>query len=184
MFLRHSSVLLMMVLLGIAACAMTPQAYAQTVELPDGSMLDLSLVCPTCNMKVGASTLGPAALVLADGKVIGFDGTGDLFRYVLEPQKHRLDTTSIKNVFVTEYGTQTFIDAKKAFYVTGSDVTGHMGPDVVAFSKKGDAEKFMADHNGVKVVTYSEVTLDDLKAKKKMLKMKGEGGREHGGMKH
>jgi copper chaperone NosL len=184
MFSRHSNVLLTVMLAVIAAFAVAPRAYAETVDLPDGSKLDLSVACPQCYMTVGASALGPAALVLADGKVIGFDSTGDLFRYILEPQKYGLDAASIKNVFVTEYGTKTFIDAKKALYVAGSDVAGHMGPDVVAFSKKEDAEKFMADHHGVKLAPYTEVTADDLKAKKKMLKMKEEGSHEHGGMKH
>jgi len=184
MYMRHSNVLLAVLLVAISAVGVAPLVHAQTVALPDGSTLDLSVACQVCNMKVGASTLGPAALVLADGKVIGFDGTGDLFRHVLEPQKYGLDTAAIKHLFVTEYGTKTFLDAKKAFYVTGSDVTGHMGPDVVAFSKKEDAEKFKADHHGAKVAAYAQLTLDDLKAKKKMLKMKEEGGHDHGGMKH
>lgn len=184
MFSRHGKAISMMFLVVVAACAMAPLCYAETLKLPDGSTLDLSAACTVCNMEVGSSAFGPAAVVLSDGKVVGFDGTADLFRYVLDPQKHGFDPSAVKHLYVTEYGKGTFIDAKKALYVTGSDVTGHMGPDVVAFSKKEDAEKFMAEHHGAKVATYEGVTLDDLKAKKKLLKMKEGGAHEHGGMKH
>jgi nitrous oxide reductase accessory protein NosL len=153
------------------------------VDLPDGSKLDLSAACPICNMKLESSTLGPAAVVFKDGKIVGFDGTGDMFRYVLDAGKHGFDPANIKQLFVTEHGTKNFIDAKSASYVVGSDVAGEMGPEVVPFSKKEDAEKFMADHHGKAVASYVQITLDDLKSKKKMLKMKHEDAGS-GGMKH
>ena len=58
-------------------------------------------------------------------------------------------------------------------------ITGISGP----FSKKEDAEKFKTEHKGNKVVTYSEVKADDVKPKKKMLKMKHDEGSGHK-MKH
>jgi len=143
---------------------------ADTLDLPDGSKLDLSAICPVCEMKVGAGTLGPAAVVFKDGKVIPFDGPGDFFRYLLSPSKYGFDLANIKAQFVTEYGTKNLIDPKSAFYVVGSDVTGGMGPEVIPFTKKEDAEKFMAAHHGKGVVGFSEVTLVDLKARKKIMK--------------
>lgn len=165
----------------VAAMVLSGNAMAATVDLPDGSKLDLSAACPICNMKLEGSTLGPAAVVFKDGKVVGFDGTGDMFRYVLDPAKHGFDPANIKLLFVTEHGTKNFIDAKAALYVVGSDVAGDMGPEVVPFAKKEDAEKFLADHHGKTVATYVQITTDDLKSKKKMLKMKHE---DTGGMKH
>jgi copper chaperone NosL len=145
---------------------------ADTAALPDGSKLDLSGLCPVCGMKVGAGTLGPAAVVFKDGKVVPLDGPGDFFRYVLSPSKYKFDPANIKTTFVTEYGTKKFIDPKSAFFVVGSDVTGGMGPEAIPFAKKEDAEKFKAAHHGKSVLGYAEVTLIDLKAKKKMMKMK------------
>jgi copper chaperone NosL len=165
----------------LAAVVLSGTGMAATVDLPDGSKLDLSAACPICNMKLEGSTLGPAAVVFKDGKVIGFDGTGDMFRYVLDPAKHNIDSANIKALFVTEHGTKNFIDAKAAMYVAGSDVTGDMGPEVVPFAKKEDAEKFLKDHHGKTVASYVQITMDDLKSKKKMLKMKHE---DTGGMKH
>jgi len=173
---------LMVVAVALLIAAFIPaNAAAATVDLPDGAKLDLSVPCPICNMKPEESKLGPAAAVFKDGKVVGFDAAGDMFRYVLDPKKYGFDAGNIKDLFVTEHGAKNFLDAKKAFYVVGSDVTGDMGPEVVPFSKKEDAEKFKSEHHGKNVATYVQITLDDVTSKKKMLKMKHE---DAGGMKH
>jgi copper chaperone NosL len=160
-------------LCAILVClALVPMvSAADTIMLPNGAKLDLSANCPVCNMKVGSTMLGPAAVVLKDGKVVGFDSTGDMFRYLLEPKKYGFDPAAIQHVYVTQYETKSFIDAKQALYVVGSDAKGSMGPGIVPFAKKEDADKFMSDHHGKKIVSYGEVELSDLKPKKGLLKM-------------
>jgi copper chaperone NosL len=153
---------------------------AAVIDLPDGSKLDTSVECPICHMSTEHGVPGPAAVVFKDGKVVGFDGAGDMFRYVLEPAKYEFDAGNIKNVYVTDYTTKKFLDAKSAFYVLESDIQASMGSEVVPFSKKEDAEKFKTEHKGEKIVPYSEVTAGALKPKKKMLKMMPDAG--HGGM--
>lgn len=146
-------------------------AAAQPIDLPDGSKMDLSSVCPVCNMKADTGTLGPAAVVFTDGKVVVFDAAGDFFRYFLAPSKYGFEPADIKGLFVSEYGTKKIIDAKQAHFVTGSDVTGGMGPEAVPFSKKEDAEKFKAEHKGNAVLSFAEVKPEDVKIRKKILKM-------------
>jgi nitrous oxide reductase accessory protein NosL len=165
----------------IVATFLPANAAAATVDLPGGAKLDLTVPCPVCGMKPETSKLGPAAAVFKDGKVVGFDAAGDMFRYVLDPKKYGFDSANIKDLFVTEYGAKNFIDAKKAFYVVGSDVVGDMGPEVVPFSKKENAEKFKSEHHGKNVAAYVQITLDDVTSKKKLLKMKHE---DTGEMKH
>ncbi len=148
------------------------QAWADpTIELPDGSKLDLGTTCPVCGMKLEVSLLGPAAIVFKDGSVKGFDAAGDLFRYMLEPQKYGFDANNVKNIYVTEYGAKKFIDSKTAFYAVGTDLQQGMGAELAPFTIKEDAEKFKAQHGGSGVVEFSKVTLDDLKSKKKTMKM-------------
>lgn len=163
-----------LVVLGLAILTAASQlTYAETVDLPDGSKLDMSAICPVCDMKVGAGKIGPAAMVFKDGKVVNLDGPGDFFRYFLSPSKYGFNPADIKAMFVTDYGTKKFIDAKSAFYVLGSELTGGMGPEAIPFTKKEDAEKFKSEHKAKTVAPFSMVTLTDLQAgKKKMLKMK------------
>jgi len=155
-------------------------AHANTVELPDGSKLDGSLLCPVCNMRVDAGNIGIAAVVMDNGKVIPFDGPGDLFRFVLAPGKYGFDPGRIKYVFVTDYERKTLIDAKKGFYVVGSDLSGGMGPEAIPFSTKEAAEKFKADHKGKEVLSYGQVNEAHLKTRKKILKMDQGTGGGHG----
>ena len=155
-------------------------ATAKVIDLPDGSKLDTSTECPICHMSIEHGVPGPAAVVFKDGKVVGFDGAGDMFRYVLDPAKYGFEAGNIKHVYVTDYTTKKFLDAKEALYVLESDIQATMGSEVVPFSKKEDAEKFKTEHKGEKIVAYSEVTPEALKPKKKMLKMKPDAG--HGSM--
>lgn len=60
---------------------------------------------------------------------------------------------------VTDYYTVRKIDALEAYYVTGSTVIGPMGPDLIPFSTKDDAEAFAADHQGKRILTFAEVDL-------------------------
>jgi len=149
---------------------------ADVVDLPNGSKLDLAQICPVCNMNLKGGEFGPAALVFDDGKVVGFDGPGDLFRYLLDPSKYGFDAAKIKEAYVTDHETKKLIDAKKAFFVTGTTLTGGMGREVIPFSGKEAAEKFKTDHHGTNVAAYAEVKSEDVKSQKKMLKIKREGG--------
>ena len=158
----------------MAAVAMINFAQAAVVELPDGSKADLSAQCPVCHMKVEAGTLGPAAVVLANGAVTLFDGPMDLFRFVLSAGQYGVSKADIKHLFVTDYAGRKFIDATKAYYVVGSNVTSGMGPEPIPFPTKDAAEKFKADHAGKAVLAYGDVTLDHVKPKRKMLKMEHE----------
>jgi copper chaperone NosL len=181
MFAQVKNLLYMALALVIVMSAPLISVAAQTVDLPDGSKLDLSTSCPVCNMKLEDSKVGVAAVVFKDGKVVGFDSAGDMFRYVLAPVKYSIKTEDIKNMFVAEHGTKKLLDAKQAFFVIGSEVQAGMGAEVVPFSKKEDAEKFNSEKKGKRVAAYAEVSFDDVKSQKKMLKMEHGGG---GGMKH
>lgn len=64
---------------------------------------------------------------------------------------------------VTDYYTLEPIDGTSAFFVTGSDVSGPMGPGFVAFSTEEAASEFMADHNGQQVLKFNEITWQVIK---------------------
>ena len=92
MFVQVKNLLCIALALVIVASAPLISVAAQTVDLPDGSKLDLTASCPVCNMKLEDSKLGVAAVVFKDGKVVGFDSAGDMFRYVLLPVKYSIST--------------------------------------------------------------------------------------------
>jgi len=99
-----------------------------------------------------------AQVLFVDGRRAFFDGAKDLFRYLADPAHY--DGTpgaeGVAAVFVTDYYSLEPVDGKTASYVSGSDVLGPMGKELVPFGKRSDAEEFLRDHRGTRVVGFDE----------------------------
>lgn len=70
-----------------------------------------------------------------------------------------IEVKNVKSIKIREYYNQKEIDAKKAFYVIGSDIIGPMGKDLVPFATEADAKEFMQDHKGKKILEFGQVNL-------------------------
>ena len=135
-------------------------ADAPGVQTPKPAHSD---TCPVCGMFVAKYPEWVATLVFKDGATAQFDGAKDMFKYLLEIDKYEKNQSidGVAVLGVTEYYAVERIDAKEAFYVVGSDVLGPMGHDLVPFRNRADAEEFMADHKGKRIVTFGSVSLKD-----------------------
>lgn len=69
---------------------------------------------------------------------------------------------NLKSIEVIDYYSQKPINAQKAFYVTGSDVIGPMGADLVPFSEKEAAKEFKKEHQGKEILAFKEVSLEKI----------------------
>ncbi len=145
---------------------------AQEVALPDGLKVELPVICPVCEMKIESDSAVLGALVFADGKVVLFDNISEFVRYLLSPQTFGFDPDKIKKSFVVEHESKKFIDPKDSFYVVGPATVPMMGPEMNAFSKKEEAEKFASGAADKKVLAFSEVSLQDVGPRKKVLRLK------------
>lgn len=132
---------------------------AQTVEVPDPGMMD---TCPVCGMLVSKYREWWATIVFTDGHVHHFDGAKDMFKFLFDMGKYddRHVRENVSDIAVTEYYDLKRIDARQALYVVGSDVYGPMGHEFVPLANREDAEAFMADHAGKRILTFDEVTAD------------------------
>ena len=115
--------------------------------------------CPICGMFVAKYPDWTAQVQFTDGTRAFFDGAKDLFKYYLglqqvQPGKTRKD---IRAIFVTEYYSVRPIAARAAFFVIGSDVLGPMGRELIPLASMEDAEQFMTDHTGKKILKFEEV---------------------------
>lgn len=137
-------------------------SIAEPVELPDPGPKD---TCPVCGMFVAKYPEWIGTVLYQDGHAHHFDGAKDLFKYLLDmPQwapKHRVE--DIATIGVTEYYGLTRIDARSAWYVIGSDVLGPMGHELVPLETREDAEEFMRDHTGKRILRFDEVAFPLLK---------------------
>jgi len=112
--------------LAAAALLLSPVAVGVGEAPPKPGPRDL---CPICGMLVAKYPNWVAIAVYSDGKALFFDGAKDLFRYLFDSPKRGTDRKALgtPRLWATEFYGLKRIDARKAFYVVGSDVLGPMG---------------------------------------------------------
>lgn len=69
----------------------------------------------------------------------------------------------IQKLELKDYYTTQVIMAQEAFFVTGSDVLGPMGHDLVPFSDEASAQEFLKEHQGEAMYPFEEISLELIK---------------------
>ena len=121
--------------------------------------------CPVCGMFVAKYPDFIAIISFNDGTRVFFDGVKDMMKYYLNLRKYAPSkkAENIASIYVTDYYTMNLVDGVKAVYVTGSDVYGPMGRELIPFEKQGKAEEFIKDHDGKDVFKFFEITPEIVK---------------------
>lgn len=124
--------------------------------------------CPVCGMFVAKYPDWTATARFKDGSTSYFDGPKDLFSYYLDttrytPGKRQADIVALT---VKEYYSLATIDARSGFFVSGSDVYGPMGTELIPFSTEKDAASFKLDHKGKRILRFNEITPQTIKSLK------------------
>ena len=106
-----------------------------------------------------------AQILFKDGSHAFFDGAKDMFKYCLNLKQYHpsMTTGDIDSVYVTDYYDLAWIDGTKAFYVTGSNVYGPMGRELIPFKEEAGAKDFLKDHKGKSILMFEEVTPEVVK---------------------
>jgi nitrous oxide reductase accessory protein NosL len=121
--------------------------------------------CPVCGMFVAKYPDWLAAVRLRNGSHVYFDGAKDLFKYLQDIRKYNPAgrPEDIMVVAVMDYYGLNWIDARKAWYVLGSDVYGPMGRELIPLEREADAREFLKDHKGTKVIRFTDATPEVIK---------------------
>ena len=120
--------------------------------------------CPVCGMFVSRYTNWIAEITFKDGTYAVFDGPKDMLKYFFNVSKYSKDKTSkdISEIFVTEFYSAKMMRAGELFFITGSDVLGPMGHELIPVKGGQEAKTFMHDHKGKKIFKFEEITAGDL----------------------
>lgn len=122
--------------------------------------------CPTCGMFVAGYPNWVSSMVFKDGSRVFFDGPKDMFRYFFDIGKYRPGGTpdDIEVIFVTEYYSMRGMAATEVYFVSGSDVLGPMGKEMVPIAGLEQARGFMRDHGGAKLMHFDGKALVEVPA--------------------
>lgn len=147
--------LLMLLGLALAACGdkeeapvnLDPVAFHQDDE------------CHVCGMIV-ADFDGPKGQVVGQDGVKKFCSTAEMLSWWLQPENRILDV----QLYVHDMGRSQWgqpddahlIDARQAWYVSGTPLKGAMGASLASFADKAAAEALASEHNGL-VLPFSEI---------------------------
>jgi copper chaperone NosL len=119
-------------------------------------------LCPVCGMLVAKYPNWIATIVWKNGHAHYFDGAKDMFKFLHDLAKyapgHKRE--EISAIYVTEFYGLEKVDAKKALFVTGSDVLGPMGNELVPLATPEDAADFLKDHKGKRILGFEQVGAD------------------------
>ena len=122
--------------------------------------------CPVCGMFVAKFPNWVASSRLKDGTVYYFDGPKDMFTHYFDTQRYTPGKrqADIVTQSVKEYYSLQMIDARSAYYVSGSNVYGPMGSELIPFATEKDAASFLNDHKGKRILRFQEITPAIIKA--------------------
>ena len=125
--------------------------------------------CANCGMITSKYPKWEQKVVSQDRGVMYFDGARCMFKILLDakdaPQK-------IDSILVKDYYSLDYINAKDALYVTGSDVLGPMGNELIPFKTVKEAEEFKKDHKGKNIIRFAKVDMKMMKKLAGKMKMK------------
>ena len=129
--------------------------------------------CSVCGMFVAKYPNWVVSLTLSDGETKYFDGVKDMMVFYFAPQKYGAKAGStIMEITVTDYYTLSPVEARKAFYVVGSDITGPMGHELIPFTTKAAAEAFSKDHQGKDILAFEAITSEQVESMRAGQRMK------------
>ena len=129
--------------------------FAQNLPRPGAKDL-----CPVCGMLVSKYPNWVAVVVWKDGHAHFFDGAKDMFKFLQDLPKfapgHRRE--DVAGIYVTDFYNLERIDARQAWFVTGSDVLGPMGHELVPLATRADGDDFLKEHKGKRLLAFGQVT--------------------------
>ena len=137
----------------------TPYNPASGLPLQAARPVPADVRCPVCGMYPSRSPDWAAQVIFANGDAQFFDSPLSLFMYLGDVARYSPGRSAGEIVahYVTDVPSRSWVDARSAFYVTGSTAKGPMrAGNLPAFASQEKAREFAAQRGG-KVLAYADV---------------------------
>lgn len=130
-------------------------------EIKFGINFTKDTTCEIRKIKLYENPIWASKIEFKNGKNAFFCSPKSMFEFYFNEEKWKVfelqSQSDFTNIFVTDYKTSKIIDAKKAFFVYGSNKISPAGDDLVAFETKEDASNYLENNNGKRIFNFDEV---------------------------
>ncbi len=113
------------------------------------------------NLKVYEYPQWVVQITTSENKSIYFSSPKSMFEfyYLFKkwPEFNLKSVDDMVDIKVTDYKTYDAIDARRAYYVYGSNITSISGDDLIPFKNEYDAKEYLKNHNGKRIFRFSQV---------------------------
>lgn len=136
------------------------QLNVNSSSLLNKNMLYKNLVkkeylCPIKGVKINKNIDWLGFVEYKDGTIIAISSPKYTFSYY--NTKLAKEKNEISNILVTDFYTKKIIDAKKAFYVFGSNVMSIGGDDIIPFEDEKSANDFLLKNSGKNIYKFNRM---------------------------
>ncbi|PEJ72074.1 nitrous oxide reductase accessory protein NosL [Bacillus wiedmannii] len=129
-------------LFAICFCFMFAVVGCGKDEIKPVAIHEKNDTCDVCNMAV-LNNPYTTEIILENGKALKFDDIGCMYKWMDEHKNEK-----IQEKFVRDYHTKDWIALDKATYVYDQSIKTPMAYNVISFTEKKDADRFVEKHPG------------------------------------
>ncbi len=143
---RFWLVVILIVILGMA-----DGAFSQPPEI------ETHKKCPLCSMYPARYPKFNCQIVFKDGGYEAFDSTIGLLVYLHFPDKTNIKLKPVAGIYFKDYLKEGWLEADRAFFVTGSDIRGPMGVQFLPVDSEQAAEELKKQAKGKDIIHFKMI---------------------------
>ena len=135
----------------IVLMAMTNGAFSQSQKIESNKK------CPICGMVPARYPKFNCQIVFKDGGYEAFDSAIGLLVYLHFPDKTGLMLKPVAGIYFKDYLKEGWLEADKAFFVTGSEIRGPMGVQFLPVDSQQAAEELKKQAKGKDIIHFKMI---------------------------
>jgi len=143
---KFSLIFFLIVLFGF-----TNWAFAQPTEIESHKK------CPLCGMYSARYPKFNCQIVFKDGSYEAFDSSIGLLVYLHFPDKTGIKLKPVAGIYFKDYFKGGWLEADKAFFVTGSEIRGPMGIQFLPVDSEQAANKLKKQARGKGIIHFKMI---------------------------
>ena len=141
----------LLILFLIFLFGMTSYAFSEPREIESHKE------CPLCGMYPARYPQFNCQVVFKDGSYEAFDSAIGLLVYLHFPEKAGIKLQPVARTYFKDYIKESWLEAGKTFFVTGSEIMGPMGVEFLPVDSEQAAEELKKQEKGQDIIQFKKI---------------------------